>query len=419
MSDVGVTWAGTHAFGAAHLVVARSVGEAADALRAAAARGERARALGTRHSFHDLADTAGTLITLTEVPANPVLDEDARTVTVGAGTRYGVLAAWLERRGWALHNLGSLPHISIAGATQTGTHGSGVTNGCLSTAVSALEFLDAAGTPRTVRRGDSDFAALAVGLGAFGIITRVTLDIEPSYLMRQDIVRGVTWEALLDEPDEILTAGYSVSVFTHWEEPTLEQVWVKSRLDRDSGVIDGWLGGTVMTVPTTLVGGDPADLTEQGAPGPWLLRLPHFRLDGTPSNGDEIQTEYFVSRADAADALRAVRELAEDIDPLLMITELRTVAADDLWLSGAFERDTLAIHFTWRNLPEPVAAILPSIEAALAPFAPRPHWGKWHRFDAERIAAAYPRLAEARAAFEARDPSGMFANIHLSRLAVR
>ena len=154
-------------------------------------------------------------------------------------------------------------------------------------------------------------------------------------------------------------------------------------------------------------------------PGPWLERLPHFRLDGTPSNGDEIQTEYFVARSDAAQALRAVRELAARIDPLLMITELRTVAADDLWLSGAYGRETLAIHFTWHNRPGPVAAVLPAIEAALAPFAPRPHWGKWHAFDAERIAAAYPRLPEARAVFETRDPQGRFANSHLRRLAVR
>lgn len=419
MTDAVTTWAGTHTFGAARLVVAHSIAEAAEAVAAEAADASPVRALGTRHSFHDLADTSGTLISLTEVRPKPNLDETARTVTVGAGTRYGVLARELERHAWALHNLGSLPHISIAGATQTGTHGSGVGNGNLSTAVAGFEFITAEGELATVRRGDPDFPALVVGLGAFGVITRVTLDIEPTYQVRQDIFTGITWDTLLADPDAILTAAYSVSVFAHWGEPTLEQIWVKARVGRDVTPPSGWLGGTRLDGPTTLVDGDPADLTEQGTAGPWLERLPHFRLDGTPSNGDEIQTEYFVARSDASAALAAVRKLAGRIDPLLMITELRTVAADDLWLSGAHGRETLAIHFTWHNLPGIVAEVLPAIEAALAPFAPRPHWGKWHAFDAERITAAYPHFADARAVFDARDPHGRFANSHLRRLAVR
>jgi len=416
MADAGATWAGTHTFGAARLEAPRSIAEAADIVGSTTGP---IRALGTRHSFHDLADTAGTLLTLTEVPADPALDDVARTVTVGAGTRYGVLASWLEQRGWALHNLGSLPHISIAGATQTGTHGSGVGNGNLSTAVRGIEFLDAAGEFKLAARGDTEFHALAVGLGAFGVITRVTLDVQPTYNVAQTVWRGISWDALLESPVDLLASAYSVSVFTKWGEPTLEQVWTKVRLDRGPSLPSGWHGGAALDGPTTLVGGDPNDLTEQGAPGAWLHRLPHFRLDGTPSNGDEIQTEYFVALEDAADALRAVRALAAQIDPLLMITELRTVAADGLWLSGAYGRDTLAIHFTWLNRPEPVAAVLPLIERALAPFAPRPHWGKWHAFDAERIAAAFPRLDDARTVFARLDPSERFANNHLRQLAVR
>jgi len=424
MADAGATWAGTHTFRAPRLVIATSVDEAVATVRDAASRNEKVRALGTRHSFHDLADTDGTLLTLTEVPTEPEVDDAAATVgrgtvTVGAGTRYGVLAAWLEERGFALHNLGSLPHISIGGATQTGTHGSGVLNGNLATAVRGLEFIDGAGEVHVVRRVARHFPALAVGLGAFGVVTRLALAVEPTFQVRQDIVRGIAWDELLKNPLALLGAGYSVSVFTRWGEPTLEQVWVKTRVGVGSPPPQGWHGGTVMTSPTTLVDGDPADLTEQGTPGAWLHRLPHFRLDGTPSNGDEIQTEYFVARSDAAAALAAVRSLADDIDPLLMITELRTVAADDLWLSGSYHRETLAIHFTWRNDPEPVAAVLPTIEAALAPFKPRPHWGKWHTFNAEQISAAYPRLAEARAVFRSWDQSGMFVNDHLSRLAVR
>lgn len=420
MTHAGATWAGTHTFGAARLVVARSVEEATDAVREGFAFNAPVRALGTRHSFHDLADTVGTLVSVTEIPPNPVLNESARTVTVGAGTRYGVLAAWLHERGWALHNLGSLPHISIAGATQTGTHGSGVTNGSLTTAVRALEFIDARGHLASIERGADEFDALAVGLGAFGVVTRITLAVEPAFDVAQTVWRGIAWDALLEAPAELLCAAYSVSAFTRWGEPTLEQVWTKARVGREAPPASGWMGGTAMTQPTSLVEGNPADLTDQlGVPGPWLTRLPHFRPDGTPSNGDEIQTEYFVDIADAAAALRAVRTLADRIDPLLMITELRTVAADELWLSGSYRRDTLAIHFTWRNLPVPVAAVLPAIEEALAPFAARPHWGKWHAFDAARLAAVHPRLGGARQIFERLDPGGRFANDHLRRLGVR
>lgn len=421
MSNAGSTWAGTHDFGAAALVEATSVADVQAAVRSAATLGGRARALGTRHSFTDLADSAGTLVTITGIDPDPTLDEAAGTVTVGGGTSYGQLAVWLEARGWALHNLGSLPHISIAGAVATGTHGSGVTNGSLATAVAGFEYVDAHGDVVAVARGDRGFDGMVVGLGAFGVVTRITLDIERSFAVRQDIYQGLSWEALLDDVDAVVSAAYSVSVFTTWDEDTLEQVWVKSRIDPDSpSVPDTWRGATRMSVGTTLVGGDPAALTEQlGSEGRWLDRLPHFRLENTPSNGDEIQTEYFIPRSQAADAMAAVRAHASAIAPHLLVTEFRTIAADNLWLSGAFERDALAIHFTWRNTPEQVRAVLPLIEAALEPFGARPHWGKLHLFDAERVARVNPQLREARDLFERLDPDGVFSNAHLERLGVR
>lgn len=421
MSNAGSTWAGTHHFGAAALVEATSVQDVQAAVRRAAAAGGRIRALGTRHSFTDLADTSGTLVTVTAIAADPVINHADSTVTVGGGTSYGELAVWLEDQGFALHNMGSLPHISIAGAVATGTHGSGVTNGSLATAVAGLEYVDAHGELVSTTRGDANFDALVVGLGAFGIVTRVTLNIQPSYPMRQDIYTGLPWETLLADFDAVVGAAYSVSVFTTWDEPTLEQVWVKSRVVPDSPAVpDSWLGATRLTTGTNLVGGDPAALTEQlGTAGRWLDRLPHFRLENTPSNGDEIQTEYFVPRSQAAAAVAAVRAHASAIAPHLLVTELRTLAADQLWLSGAFERDALAIHFTWRNTPTQVRAILPLIEAALEPFGARPHWGKLHLFDAADIARVNPKLAEARDLFESLDPSGMFSNDHLERLGVR
>ncbi|MFV0286673.1 MAG: D-arabinono-1,4-lactone oxidase [Demequina sp.] len=416
--SIGATWAGTHTFGAKDIIEATSIAQVEDVLGSTTGP---VRALGTRHSFNDLADTAGTLITVTGIPADPVIDEHARTVTVGAGVRYGVLAAWLHERGWALHNMGSLPHISVGGAIATGTHGSGVTHGCLSDAVAGLAYVGSRGALRTMERGQDGFDALPVGLGAYGVVVRVTLDIQPTYAVRQDVYRGLPWTALLDDLPGVMGAGYSVSAFTTWDEDTVQQVWRKTRIGTGDTPGPQWLGSRLENPEESgLVGADPAQLTVRGGvEGPWLERLPHFRLDHTPSNGDEIQTEYFVALEDGADALLAVRAMAADIAPHLLVTELRTLAADRLWLSGAFGRDTLAIHFTWRNRPAEVAALTPRIEEALAPFGARPHWGKVHTMTADAVAAAHPQLAQARLLFDALDVDGRFANAHLRRLGIR
>lgn len=412
-------WAGTYEYRAPRIEPARDVDDVRRLLQGTGP----VHTLGTRHSFTDLPDTPGTLIDVSGLVGGFALDEDARTVTVAAGTRYGDLAIWLDERGWALHNLGSLPHISVGGATSTGTHGSGNGNGVLTTAVRGIRFIGADGEPREVRPGDPDFAALAVGVGAFGVIVSLDLAVEPAYRVRQDVYRGLTWEAFLADPDAITGAGYSVSVFTEWDAASVGHVWVKTRLAADDDPVPDTISASVRDA---VAGGDPLtpvlgdNITEQGGvPGPWNVRLPHFRLDATPSYGDEIQTEYFVPRTDAAAALAAVLALAPAIRPHLLVSELRTAAADDLWLSGAYQRDFLAIHFTWRNEPSGVWEVLPLIEAALAPFAARPHWGKLHRFDAARIAAVHPRLADARAVFERLDPDGRFVNEHLVRVGLR
>ncbi|NYE19088.1 xylitol oxidase [Microbacterium immunditiarum] len=335
-------WAGNHTY-RAPIVEARSVGDVQDLVRA----GGRVRALGTRHSFNDLPDTTGTLVTVTGIPGNPVMDEDEGTVDMPAGMRYGDLAAWLHPRGWALHNLGSLPHISVAGAIATGTHGSGDGNGNLATAVRRIDYVDAAGQLRRTSDADPDFDGMVVGLGAYGIVVRVTLAVEPAYRVRQDVYPGPTWEMALEHLPSITGAGYSVSIFTTWTGTDVGAVWVKTRLtDDDEPVPDRLLGA-----PRAVGPADPSsNLTVQGGiPGPWHERLPHFRLDATPSHGDELQSEYFVDQADAPAALRAIRHLSDRIAPVLLVSELRTVAPDRLWLSGAYERSALSIHFTWQH----------------------------------------------------------------------
>ena len=410
-------WSGTYTFTAREVIAARTV----DDVRRAVAAAGRVRAVGTRHSFHDLADNGATLIDLAGIAPDPVLGTAAGTVTVGAGTSYGALATWLTGQGLALGNLGSLPHISVGGATATGTHGSGTGNQVLSAAVAGLDYVGAGGDLRHADRADQGFDGLPVGLGAFGIVTRVTLDVVPGYLIRQDAYLDLPWDRALAELDAIMSAAYSVSLFTVWSGQALESAWVKRRVagDAGDGAPDEFFGARRATGPVRLAEAPAGNITPLGVAGPWARGLPHFRLEATPSNGDEIQSEYFVDRADGAAALAAVRRLAPKVTPLLHVSEIRATAADQLWLSGSYGRQTLAIHFTWRNMPAEVDAVLPEVEEALAPFGARPHWGKVSHIAPARLARLYPRFADARAQFERLDPAGRFSHARLERRGVR
>jgi len=332
-------------------------------------------------------------------------------VSVSAGVRYGDLAGWLAARRRALPNLASLPHISVAGAIATGTHGSGDGNGCLSTAVAGLTFVTPSGDLRTVSRGDGEFAGSVVALGALGVVARVTLDVLPTFAVRQQVFADVPWEPAVAELDAVLASGYSVSLFTNWVGP-FSQVWVKSVGEPPSDLF----GIEPESGPRHMLPGESvAAVTEQcGVPGPWLDRLPHFRMDHKPSAGAELQSEYLVPRAAAVTALSRVRGLAAEIAPLLQVSELRSVAADDLWLSGAQGRDVLAIHFTWRLDVPGVAAVLPAVEAALLPLGARPHWGKV--FHTTEVAAMYPKWREFAELRQTHDPNGKFTNPYLDRV---
>jgi xylitol oxidase len=410
------TWSGTYRFTAAAVIAAQSI----DDVRRAVTAGGRVRALGTRHSFNDLADNGATLVTVTGIAPEPVLDETARTVTVGAGISYGALAAWLQERGWALHNLGSLPHISVAGAIATGTHGSGARNRILSAAVAGLEYVDADGELRRAGRADQGFDAMAVGLGAFGVVVRVTLDVQPTYLIRQDVYSGPTWDRVLADLEAIMSAAYSVSLFTDWTGDSIQMAWVKRLLAApEPATPEEFFGAPRDLGPVRLVDAPVDNLTVVGAAGPWSERLPHFRIDSPPSNGNEIQSEYFIDRSNGAAALDAVRRLSPVITPLVLVSEIRATAPDRLWLSGSYDRETLAIHFTWRNDPDQVSAAVTEVEAALAPFGARPHWGKLTHIQAGQPELLYPRLGDARALFERLDPAGRFSNHRLERLGVR
>jgi alditol oxidase len=411
---VGSNWSGNYAYRAGRLHHPRTLEE----LQTLVARTPNLRALGSRHSFTDIPD-ADALVALDRMPGELEFDHAGQTVSVPGHITYAELAQALNREGRALHSMASLPHISVAGAVATGTHGSGDGKGNLATAVRGLELVAASGELIAVDVADDRLAGLVVGLGALGIVTRVTLATEPLYEMHQRVFTGMAWATLLERFDEVFAAGDSVSVFHLCGERT-EQVWVKRRQDGDQLGDDdlaALLDATEADVPMhPVLGGDPVNCTEQqGVPGVWSERLPHFRSGFTPSSGEELQSEFFVDLRDAVPAIEAIRALAEPIVPLLLISELRTIAADDLWLSPHQGRDTLALHFTWQRRPAEVQAVVARIEAALAPLHARPHWGKVFTAQAADLAPLYPRMADFRRLRDELDPGGRFVNDWLRR----
>ncbi|MFF2053632.1 FAD-binding protein [Leifsonia sp. NPDC058194] len=407
-------WAGNHRYAASRIATPGSVDELRDLIAGA----RSVRALGSRHSFNDLADTDDLLISTSALPGGVRIDADTRTATVGGGVRYGDLARELEAAGWALHNLASLPHISVAGAIATSTHGSGDRNGTLATAVAGLRILRADGEEVELRRGDDGFDGAVVSLGALGVVTEVALDIRPTFTVRQRLFGGVPWDAVTSRFDEVTSAAYSVSLFTTWDEEAVSLAWIKELADVPSAVGDDFFGAPALTEARHMIATmDVRNTTEQlGVPGPWSERLAHFRFEFTPSNGAEIQSEYLVPRANAVAAIEAVRALGPLIAPLLQISEIRTAAADDLWLSSAYGTDVVGLHFTWLRDQAGVEAVLPALEDALLPLGARPHWGKLYVDPAGVVPSLYPRLGDFRALADRFDPAGRFRNPFLTRL---
>jgi alditol oxidase len=402
-----VNWAGTHAYRATRIHRPSTVEEVQELV----ARAPRIRVLGSRHSFSDVADSAE-LVSLEGLPADVVVDRERMTVSVGAGVKYGELAEALNAEGLALHNLASLPHISVGGAIATATHGSGDGNGNLATAVAGVQLVTSSGELIEATRGEPDFDGLVVGLGALGAVTRISVATQPSYEIRQRVFERLGWEALFEHFDAIAAAGYSVSVFSRWGED-VEQVWIKSRVtDAPEEVRDELFGAVAATVDRhPIIGLDPVNCTPQlGVPGLWSDRLPHFRMGFTPSRGDEIQSEYFVPRSEAVAAIDAMRTLGDRLEPLLLVSEIRTMAADRLWMSPQCGQDTAAFHFTWKREPEAVLRALADVEAVLRPFGARPHWGKVFVGRAADIAPLYERVGDFVGLMERLDPRHAFRN---------
>ena len=410
-------WAGNYTYSAARWHWPETV----EQVQELAIRCSKLKVLGTRHSFNGIADCSEDLISLEHFDQVVALDRARRTVTVGAGVRYGQLCWHLNREGYALHNLASLPHISVTGACATATHGSGDRNGNLATAISAMEMVTAEGEVVVLSRDHhgEQFRGAVVGLGGLGVVTKLTLDIVPTFDMRQDVYENLPLARLEDHFDEILSSAYSVSLFTDWRSARFNQVWCKRRVT-DSAPFElepELFEATLAASPRHPIAGLSAiNCTEQmGVPGPWHERLPHFRMDYTPSSGEELQTEYLVPRQHACAAIRAIERIREQVAPLLQISEVRNIAADHLWMSPCYQQACVSIHFTWKKNWPAVRKLLPMIEEQLAPFNARPHWGKLFTMPPARLQSLYEKLRDFQHLLRDYDPQGKFRNAFLDR----
>ncbi|MEV8598950.1 FAD-binding protein [Streptomyces griseoviridis] len=398
-------WAGNITYVAKEVHRPRSL----EALGALVTGSARVRVLGSGHSFNRIAEPGpeGVLLSLAELP--PVIDVDtaARTVRVSGGVRYADLARVVHAHGLALPNMASLPHISVAGSVATGTHGSGVGNGPLASSVREVELVTADGSSLTLGRGDARFGGAVTSLGALGVVTALTLDLEPAFEVEQHLFTELPLAGL--DFEAVAGWAYSVSLFTDWRREGFRQVWLKRRTDQPLADFPFAAPATVALHPVPGVPG--VNCTEQfGVAGPWHERLPHFRAEFTPSSGKELQSEYLLPRPSAIPALQALDAVREVIAPVLLTCEVRTVAADEQWLSPAYGRDSVAFHFTWVDDLTAVLPVVGRVEAALEAFEPRPHWGKVYSVPAPVVRGRYPRLGEFRKLAGALDPAGKFAN---------
>jgi len=381
---------------------------------------EKLKVLGTRHCFNNIADSKDGLLSTKKLDQVISLDQENKKVTVGGGITYGKLSPYLQQKGFALHNLASLPHISVAGACTTATHGSGEKNGNLSTSVAGLEIVKANGEViQLSREKDAEqLNAAVVGLGALGVVTKVTLDLQPAFDVAQRVYTGLPMAQLKEHFDEIEGAGYSVSLFTDWQSDSINEVWVKSRANEGiTQVPPDFFGATAATKNMHPIAALSAEnCTEQmGVPGPWYERLPHFKMGFTPSSGVELQSEYFVPREHAVEAIFAVAKLGKQIGPHLFITEIRTIAADQLWMSPCNGQPSVAIHFTLKQDWPNVSKLLPKIEQQLAPFNAKPHWGKLFTMAPDRLKTLYPKMPDFLNLVKEYDPKGKFRNAFLNR----
>ncbi|MFD2655672.1 FAD-binding protein [Gracilibacillus thailandensis] len=405
-------WAGNYTYSAANWHEPESVNQLQQLVRQC----DKLRVVGSRHSFNGIADSSENMVSLQKMNKIIALDRDNQTVTVEGGIIYSDLSRFLQENGFALENMASLPHISVVGACATATHGSGDRNSCLSDSVHAMEVVTADGELVQFSREENQeqLKGAVVGLGGIGIVTKMTLDIIPAFQISQYVYEQLPLAQLEHHFDDIFSSAYSVSLFTNWQSDTINQVWLKqlhTEENEPQSYTDLYGAKPATDHCHPIAGIEAINCTEQmGIPGPWYDRLPHFRIDFTPSSGDELQSEYIIPRQYAYKALTEINKIRDQIAPLLHVCEIRSIAKDELWMSPCYQQDSIGIHLTWKDDWESVQKVLPQIEEKLTPYHARPHWGKLFTMTKEQVQPLYEKLPDFQQLLEHYDPKGKFRN---------
>lgn len=409
-------WAGNLAYSTQNIINVNTVKNIQELVKGS----DKLKLLGSRHCFNHIADSKNLLLDISQMNKVISLDKKSHKVTVEGGIKYGELSPDLHENGFALPNLASLPHISVVGGCITATHGSGAKNGNLATSVSALELISADGTIHQLsKEKNEEFLGAVVNLGALGVITQMTLDLVPTFDVKQYVFEHLPYQQLESNFDEIMEAAYSVSLFTDWKKDSINEVWLKT-LSSESLKEDwssAFFGANAATKNLHPIAGISAEnCSEQmGKPGPWYERLPHFRMGFTPSSGKELQSEYFIPKQHAVEAINAISRLSSQISHHLFISEIRSIASDDLWMSPCYHQDSVAIHFTWKPDWAAVSKLLPLIERELDPFQVKPHWGKLFTLNPSVLQNRYERLDDFRKLITHFDQKGKFRNEFIAK----
>ncbi|MFE6774628.1 D-arabinono-1,4-lactone oxidase [Streptomyces sp. NPDC057702] len=422
-------WAGNVSARPARVCSPATTAEVADAVRSAAEEGLPVKAVGTGHSFTTVAATEGLLIRPERLSGVHALDVGARAVTVGAGTSLKRLNTTLAAHGLSLTNMGDIMEQTAAGATSTGTHGTGRASASLSAQLTALELVTADGSVlRCSATENADlFAAARIGLGALGVVTALTFAVEPEFLLtaREE---PLPFDQVTEDFDRLATENEHFEFY--WFPHTGN--CLTKRNNRSTGPLDppgrlsGWVEDELLSnglfqaacavgraVPATIPG--IAQLSSRALSARTYTDIP-YRVFTSPRRVRFVECEYALPREAAIEALRELRAMIDRSRLRVSFpVEVRTAPADDIPLSTASGRDTayLAVHM-YRGTPH--EAYFTAVERIMTAHGGRPHWGKLHSRDAEYLSGVYPRFGEFTAVRDRLDPGRVFGNAYLRRV---
>ncbi|MEV4197858.1 D-arabinono-1,4-lactone oxidase [Micromonospora globbae] len=421
-------WAGNQR-GTSTILRPGTTAEVVEAVRVARAAGGRIRAVGSGHSFTPVALADDRRMELAALDTGVRVDLEGRLVTVPAGMTLSALNDLLARHGLALPNLGDIDAQTVAGAISTGTHGTGAGYGCLATFVEALTLVT--GTGEVLRCSAEEhpdvLAAARVSLGALGVVVEVTLRCVDAFVLHAHERPAPLDDVLAALPD--LVAGHDHVEFYWFPYTTRVQVKTNDRVAADDRPLPrwrGWLddeflsntvfagacrvGRAVPALAPTISAISARALTERRYTGR------SDRVFCTPRRVRFVEMEYGMPREALGEALGALQRIVAELPfKVLFPVEIRFTAADDIWLSHGYGRDSayVAIH---QYVGMPYEPYFTAFERVAAGLGGRPHWGKLHWRDAASLAPAYPRWADFRAVRDRLDPDRVFTSPHLTRV---